>query len=248
MEAGDFSSVLKTARQGVTNYLQEAKEAGRIDQQLFEVANTNTYQNIEKWLTFPRIPGISDSYKEGIAKKVQQDQWKELIDAFRQEVRFGTGGIRGMMAFDRESIVRMKQEGIGISILKGTNTINDLVFSLTTAGVAKFGRDQKPQLKKVVVGYDSRIRGFDFAKVVARVFLGYGYEVYFFDAPCPYPEVTFAIPYKSIKADIGVLISAGAASNSITLMSATVAFEMYLLYITSRSSGSNCEPLAQESL
>ena len=29
-----------------------------------------------------------------------------------------------------------------------------------------------------------------------------------FDAPCPYPEVTFAIPYNEIKAQIGILISA----------------------------------------
>lgn len=208
MESGDYTSVLKQAKQGITKYLQEAREAGRIDQQLFDVANENTYRNLEKWLTFPSIPGISDGYKKGIAGRVEQEKWKELVDAFRQEVRFGTGGIRGMMAFDKESIVKMKDEGVGASILKGPNTINDLVFSLTTAGVAKFGKDQSPALQKVVVGYDSRIRGFDFAKVVARVFLGYGYEVYFFDAPCPYPEVTFAIPHESIKADIGVLISA----------------------------------------
>jgi phosphomannomutase len=59
-----------------------------------------------------------------------------------------------------------------------------------------------------VIGYDSRIRGQDLAELVAQLFLGYDYTVYFFDAPCPYPEVTFAIPYASIKADVGILISA----------------------------------------
>ena len=52
------------------------------------------------------------------------------------------------------------------------------------------------------------MRGFDLAKIVAELFLAYEYTVYFFDEPCPYPEMTFAIPYQGIKADIGILISA----------------------------------------
>ena len=102
----------------------------------------------------------------------------------------------------------MKNEGLNAPILKGPNTINDLGFLLTSVGVAKFGKDQNPPFTKVVVGYDSRIRGHDLAALVAQLFLAYDYTVYFFDAPCPYPEVTFAIPYKSIKADVGILISA----------------------------------------
>jgi phosphoglucomutase len=113
-----------------------------------------------------------------------------------------------MMAFDKESIIRLKDEGLNAPILKGPNTINDLVFLLTSAGVARFGKDQRPPFKKVVIGYDSRIRGHDLAALVAQLFLAYDYTVYFFDAPCPYPEVTFAIPHKSIKADVGILISA----------------------------------------
>ncbi|MCK4719759.1 hypothetical protein KAU08_03825, partial [bacterium] len=79
---------------------------------------------------------------------------------------------------------------------------------MTSVGVAKFGKDQRPPFEKVVIGYDSRIRGHDLAALVAQLFLAYDYTVYFFDAPCPYPEVTFAIPHESIKADIGILISA----------------------------------------
>ncbi|MCH9032753.1 MAG: hypothetical protein IIB00_10930, partial [candidate division Zixibacteria bacterium] len=99
-------------------------------------------------------------------------------------------------------------EGIGAPVLKGPNTINDLVFLLTSAGVARFGKDQSPPLNKVVIGYDSRVRGRDLAEIVAQLFLAYDYTVYFFDEPCPYPEVTFAIPNEKIKADIGILISA----------------------------------------
>ena len=113
-----------------------------------------------------------------------------------------------MMAFDRESVVRLKEEGIVAPILKGPNTINDVVLLRTSAGVAKFGREQQPAFDKLVIGYDSRIRGHDLAAVVAQLFLAYGYTVYFFDEPGPYPEMTFAIPYKEIRADLGILISA----------------------------------------
>jgi phosphomannomutase len=117
---------------------------------------------------------------------------------------FGTGGIRGLMANDKESIIRLKEEGLDARILKGPNTLNNIVLLITSAGVAKFGL--KRGYNKIVLGYDSRIRGWDFAKIIAELFLAYGYTVYLFDSPCPYPEVTFAIPY--LKADMGILISA----------------------------------------
>ncbi len=205
-----LDTVLESAQEGITNYLDAAKEAGQIDDQLYESALKNTYPNLEKWLKDSDIDEIPQlkNLKKGIVRTIEQEQWQQIINAFRQEVRFGTGGIRGMMAFDKESIIKMKNEGIDTDILKGPNTINDLVFRLTTAGVAQFGKAQDPPLERVVVGYDSRIRGHDFARIVAEVFLAYGYTIYFFDAPCPYPEVTFAIPSESVKADIGVLISA----------------------------------------
>ena len=96
--------------------------------------------------------------------------------------------------------------GIDAPILKGPNTINNVLLALTATGVAQYGKANG--LSKIVIGYDSRVRGFEFGSIVAKVFLGYDYKVFLFDAPCPYPEVTFAIPNDSVKADIGVLISA----------------------------------------
>jgi phosphoglucomutase len=100
------------------------------------------------------------------------------------------------------------EQGITAPILKGPNTINDVVLLWTSAGVAQYGRRQRPPLAKVVIGYDSRVRGRDLAEIVGRLFLAYDYTLYFFDEPCPYPEMTFAVPYAEIKADIGILISA----------------------------------------
>jgi phosphoglucomutase len=204
----DLGSLLESARQGIKEYLDSARQQDRIDQQSYEQATRNTLPSLQQWLQDEPIRAISPGVREGLCKAISAERWEELVNAFRQWARFGTGGIRGMMAFGRQSIERLKEEGIGAPILRGPNTINDVVLLLTSAGVAKFGKEQQPPFDKVVIGYDSRIRGSDFAAVVAQLFLAYDYTVYFFDEPVPYPEMTFAIPSKDIKADLGILISA----------------------------------------
>jgi phosphoglucomutase len=206
--AKNIDSVLKKAEQGITQYLQKSRESGRLDEQLYKDALAATFPNLKKWLTDPHIDTISPLLKKAVISAISKGKWKDIVNAYRQSVRFGTGGIRGMMAFDKASIIKLKKEGIQTDIFKGPNTINDLVILLTSAGVARYGRAQQPKLEKIVIGYDSRIRVHDFAALVATLFLAYDYTVYFFDAPCPYPEVTFAIPNEAVKADVGVLISA----------------------------------------
>lgn len=208
MSTTEVAPMLEKAKEGIARYLDEARVAGRIDQGLYDAATANTYPNLEKWLTNPEIDRVSPNLKSGILDAIEAGNWTQLVNAFRQNVRFGTGGIRGMMAFDKASIQKLYDEGVGARILKGPNTINDLVFLLTSAGVAQFGKEPSRNFQKVVIGYDSRIRGHDLAKLNAQLFLAYGYTVYFFDDPCPYPEVTFAIPHEWIKADIGILVSA----------------------------------------
>ena len=209
MTADNSAVLLERASTGITAFLRNAAAQGLLDQKQSELAMQQVLPNMRKWLADPHIDALSPALKQGIREAIEQERWEDIVNSFHRSVRFGTGGIRTMMAFDRPSIVRLKEEGIGAPILKGPNTINDLVLLLTSAGVAKFGRAQAPQpFSKIVIGYDSRIRGADFATIVARLFLAYGYTVYFFDEACPYPEVTFAIPHDSIKADLGVFISA----------------------------------------
>jgi phosphomannomutase len=210
MHIENIDEILKEAKRGIANHLKSSLESGRIDQQLYDHAMEHTFKALSRWLTLshPPLKDALPSLKQGIVKSIEQGKWEDIVNAFRQNVRFGTGGIRGMMAFDRESIRKLQQEGLHTDILKGTNTLNDIVILLTSAGVAKFGKAQPEPFSRIVVGYDSRIRGYELAALVAQLFLAYEYTVYFFDAPCPYPEVTFAIPHEDIKADVGVLISA----------------------------------------
>jgi phosphoglucomutase len=204
MAALDVNGLLGAARDGVGGFLQNALDRGLIDPQQFRDASAKTLPNLEEWLRDPDIDRISPNCKRGISQTIQAGQWEMLVNAFRQRLSFGTGGIRGMMAFDRESIVRLKEEGLDAAILKGPNTLNNVLLLRTSAGVAQFGKSKG--FTKMVIGYDSRVRGKDFAQAIAELFIAYGYTVYLSDEPCPYPEITFAIPH--LKADIGVLISA----------------------------------------
>jgi phosphomannomutase len=110
------------------------------------------------------------------------------------------------MGATREEVLLLKKEGIHAPIIKGPNTINDVTLLLTSAGVAKFGIARQPPLKKIVIGFDSRVRGRDFARAIASLFLAYDYTVYLFDDACTYPSVTFGVP--KLSADAGVFISA----------------------------------------
>ena len=208
MDSQTINDLLAAAEQGIQGYLDDARSSGRIDEQSYEQAKANTFPQLTDWMNCQRFAEVSPSLREGLKTTIEAQEWEKLVNAYRQQARFGTGGIRGMMGFDRDSIVKLKEQGFDAPILKGPNTINELVLLLASAGVAKFGRDQDPQFKKVVIGYDSRVRGFDFGSIVAQLFLAYDYTVYFFDEPCPYPEVTYAIPCDEIKSDIGILISA----------------------------------------
>ena len=202
----DAQSLLVKADKGINDYLDEALEKDRIDHQLYNDAKAYSLQYLRDWIENTSIDEISPNLKLGLADSIKNEKWEDIVNAFWKKMDFGTGGIRGLMANDRESIVKLKKSGIDARIMKGPNTLNNLVLLITSAGVAKFGLTKK--FKKIVIGYDSRIRGWDFAKAIAELFLAYGYKVYLFDSPCPYPEVTFAVPFDGIKADMGILISA----------------------------------------
>jgi len=200
----DSATELSRIKNGVNNYLETALQEGKIDRQSYLMAKENTDTLLSKWLADENFLRISPNVRKGIWEAVEEGKWEEIVNAFRKKMSFGTGGIRGFMAADKASIVQLKEVGLDAPILKGPNTLNNIVLLMTSAGVAQFGRDKG--FNKIVIGFDSRIRGGDFAKAIAEEFLAFGFTVYLFDEPCPYPEVTFAIPH--VKAQMGILISA----------------------------------------
>lgn len=198
--------LLKRAEQGIAAFLAGERSSGRIAGTYYDDAVNRTTPNLRRWLLAVELDRISPNLREGLRQAIREERWVALVNAYSRDVAFGTGGIREKMGADRDEVLRLKREGIHAPIIKGPNTINDVIYLLTSAGVAKFGRDRKPALSKVVIGFDSRVRGADFARIIAEMFLAYEYSVYLFDEACLYPSVTYAVP--ALKADIGVFISA----------------------------------------
>lgn len=199
-------ALLQQAEAGIRGYLTAQRDAGRITGSYYEDAVSKTFPNLQKWLGAAELDRISPNLRDALRDAIRKQRWEELTNAYSRDVSFGTGGIREKIGARRDEVLKLKQDGIHASIIKGPNTINDVILLLTSAGVARFGVNRKPPLSKIVIGFDSRVRGQDFARMIASLFLAYDFTVYLFDEACMYPSVTFAVPI--LKADVGVFISA----------------------------------------
>jgi len=98
-DPGEEDAELQLARQGIMSYLDGALADGRIDRQLYDDAVKLTYRiwntggnSVRCWNKRFR-PGLTKGLRTAIAGA----KWESIVNAYRQAVRFGTGGIRGMM-------------------------------------------------------------------------------------------------------------------------------------------------------
>lgn len=185
-------------------YLDQKYEEGQLREELYLAAKKNVIPNILKWMNDPNILQLTKNFKRGIEEAIETGREEDLVYAFLDDIAFGTGGIRGLAAFNLEELKRLAEGGIDAPIIKGPNMINDVVLLLKSAGVANYAAERR--LRKIAIGFDSRIQGMTFAHLIAKTFLARGLTVYLFDEACPFPELTFAVPF--LKADIGILISA----------------------------------------
>ncbi|MBI1804988.1 MAG: hypothetical protein HY033_06965 [Ignavibacteriae bacterium] len=187
----------------ITAYLQAAPLDKLIQQK--SLSEKGVFANLCKWMENEDIDRLSPNAKRGILDAIKTDtRWADIAEVFYTDIEFGTGGIRGRAVIQDDELEMLRDEGIQASFLRGPNTINDLVIAHISSAIAMFGRDRR--FNSIVIGYDSRIRGKDFAHLVASVFVAYGFKIYLFDDVVPYPELTFAIPH--LHADMGILISA----------------------------------------
>ncbi|MCC6964011.1 MAG: hypothetical protein IT585_12220 [candidate division Zixibacteria bacterium] len=187
-------------------FLKHQFDSGSVDQLIYEkaVSDVGVFANLCKWMESPAIDRISPNTKPGILAAIFAQRWPDVNEAFFTDVEFGTGGIRGRAVISDWELEMLRDVGIDAPFLRGPNTINDVVLLQKSAAIAKFANMRG--FKSLVIGFDSRIRGRDFAKIIAELFIDFGLKVYLFDDVVPYPEVTFAIP--TMHADMGILLSA----------------------------------------
>lgn len=114
---------------------------------------------------------------------------KALVDAFYQDLEFGTGGLRGIMG-------------------AGTNRMNRYTLGMATQGLANYlvrQADNRSSVK-VAIAYDCRNNSSYFASVAADIFTANGFTAYLFESLRPTPELSYAV--RLYNCDAGVVITA----------------------------------------
>ncbi len=132
--------------------------------------------------------GFDEETKAEVKAMLEADDKTALVDAFYQNLEFGTGGLRGIMG-------------------AGTNRMNKYIVGMATQGFANYINKAFPNIQPaVVVGHDCRNNGRMFAETVAAIFSANGIKVYLFESLRPTPEISFAI--RQLKAQAGVNVTA----------------------------------------
>ncbi len=135
---------------------------------------------------------LGEEFDEPTRREVQNlldNDEKGLIDAFYQDLEFGTGGLRGIMG-------------------AGTNRMNRYTLGMATQGLSNYLKKHaaNPSSIKVAIAYDSRNNSSYFARVAADIFVANGFLAYLFESLRPTPVLSYAIRLHGC--DAGVIITA----------------------------------------
>jgi phosphoglucomutase len=130
---------------------------------------------------------FNDATRKEVREMLDGDE-KKLLDAFYQDLEFGTGGLRGIMG-------------------AGTNRMNIYTLGMATQGLSNYIIKQYGNTGiKVAIAHDCRNNSRYFAETTANIFSANGFEVFLFESLRPTPELSFAI--RHYKCQSGVVITA----------------------------------------
>ena len=143
------------------------------------------HRRAERWIADDPDPQTRRELEQLIERRAEG----ELAERFAGRLEFGTAGLRGVLG-------------------GGPMRMNRAVVRKTTAGLCAHLKHavQDAPGRGVVVGYDCRQMGRDFAEDCARVIAGHGLTVHLFDSLCPTPFVAFAV--LNARAAAGIMITA----------------------------------------
>ncbi len=114
------------------------------------------------------------------------DDDNAIKERFAVALKFGTAGLRGTLG-------------------AGTNRMNIWVVRQATQGVADWVKTQGGS-QTVAISYDSRLKGWNFARDAAGVLAANGINVRIYDELMPVPALSFATRY--YKCNAGIMITA----------------------------------------
>ncbi len=136
---------------------------------------------------------VYDAKTRSKVKKLLKDKNQNLIDAFSQNLNFGTGGAREKMDV-------------------GSNRINIYTLTLLSQAVANYlkktkaGSESMSEPIKIAIAYDTRNNSKFFAEKVGQVFAKNNIQVYLFTEPKPTPLLSFAV--RELHCNLGIIITA----------------------------------------
>ena len=136
---------------------------------------------------------LEGNYDEETKKEVsimlQNEDKRQLIDAFYRDLEFGTGGLRGIMG-------------------AGSNRMNIYTVGAATQGLSNYLLQEFADLEqiKVVIGHDCRNNSRKFAEISADIFTANGIKVFLFEDLRPTPEVSYAI--RKLGCQSGIMLTA----------------------------------------
>jgi phosphoglucomutase len=130
---------------------------------------------------------FNEETRREVREMLDHDE-KKLVDAFYQDLEFGTGGLRGIMG-------------------AGTNRMNIYTLGMATQGLANYIiKNFGSKGIRVAIAHDCRNNSRYFAETTANIFSANGFEVFLFESLRPTPELSFAI--RHYKCQSGVVITA----------------------------------------
>jgi len=143
----------------------------------------NMYQDdYERWLA----ADLQDVDLKTELQSIKGDD-EAIKERFAVALKFGTAGLRGTLG-------------------AGTNRMNIWVVRQATQGVADWVKTQGGT-QTVAISYDSRLKGWNFARAAAGVLAANGINVRIYDELMPVPALSFATRYYHCNAGIMVTAS-----------------------------------------
>ena len=137
----------------------------------------------QHWLA----PEFNEETRREVREMLEKDE-KKLVDAFYQDLEFGTGGLRGIMG-------------------AGTNRMNIYTLGMATQGLSNYIiKEFGDKNIRVAIAHDCRNNSRYFAETAADMFSANGFEVFLFEDLRPTPELSFAI--RHYKCQSGIVITA----------------------------------------
>lgn len=143
-----------------------------------------TLEKIKKWQDFK---DLEQDLK--VELKEMEKEENLLMDAFYEDIAFGTGGLRGIIGC-------------------GTNRMNSYVVRKSTLGFLNYMKKKYIDIQTmgVAISYDCRKNSFLFAKHAAEVIASNGVRAYLYTSIRSTPQLSFTVRYLNCAG--GIMITA----------------------------------------